>query len=195
MQEKVFLKWLKNICDMRPESEKYKKVLNILRESTPTLNSTVDIEREVMSRISNNRQRLSLPDLMDFFFGWVYIRWVRRTLIIASFLLVAVFVYQQGIILKQINYMSRQTILVDGGNESANLDVVQKKLMIYKLTRRKLPSKYVTISEKEMQELLESVKELQIKYKDLLDLIDEDPQLKKYIEEKFIENNKVKTKL
>ena len=180
---------------MRPESENYKKVLNILRKSVPTLNSTVDIEREVMRRVSNSRKRLSLPDLMDFFFGWVYISWVRRTLITASLFLVAVFVYQQGIILKQINYMSGQTILVDGGNESANLDMVQKKLMMYKLTGRKLPSKYVTISEKEMQELLESVKELQIKYKDLLDLIDKDPQLKKYIEKKIIENNKVKTKL
>jgi hypothetical protein len=180
---------------MKAESEKYKKVLEILRKSDPALNSTMDIEREVIKRISGKRQGLRLPDLLDFFFGWVYIRWVRRSLITASIFLVVVFIYQQGIILKQINYLSRQTIIVDGGNESTNLDVVQKKLMMYKFTGRKLSSKYVTISEKEMQELLESLNELQIKYKDLLNLIEEDPQLKKYIEEKLIENNKIKTKL
>ena len=46
-----------------------------------------------------------------------------------------------------------------------------------------------------MNELLESVNELQIKYKDLEKLIEEDPELKKLIEEKLIENNRTKIKL
>lgn len=52
-----------------------------------------------------------------------------------------------------------------------------------------------TISEKQMKELLESVNELQIKYKDLENLIEEDPELKKLIEKKLIENNRTKINL
>ena len=36
---------------------------------------------------------------------------------------------------------------------------------------------------------------LQIKYKDLENLIEQDPELKKLIEKKLIENNRTKTKL
>ena len=46
-----------------------------------------------------------------------------------------------------------------------------------------------------MKELLESVNELQIKYKDLENLIEEDPELKKLIEKKLIENNRTKINL
>jgi hypothetical protein len=46
-----------------------------------------------------------------------------------------------------------------------------------------------------MKELLDSVNDLKIKYKDLMNLIEEDPELKKYIENKLIENNRSKIKL
>ncbi len=46
-----------------------------------------------------------------------------------------------------------------------------------------------------MKELLESVNELQIKYKDLENLIEEDPELKKLIKKKLIENNRTKINL
>jgi len=46
-----------------------------------------------------------------------------------------------------------------------------------------------------MKELLESVNELQVKYKDLEKLIEEDPELKKMIERKMKENNRTKINL
>ena len=46
-----------------------------------------------------------------------------------------------------------------------------------------------------MKELLESVNELQLKYKDLENLIEGDPELKKMIEKKMIENNSTKINL
>jgi hypothetical protein len=46
-----------------------------------------------------------------------------------------------------------------------------------------------------MKELLDSIKGLQIKYRDLENLIDEDPELKKYIEQRLLEDNHTKTKL
>ena len=46
-----------------------------------------------------------------------------------------------------------------------------------------------------MKELLESVNELQIKYKELENIIEGDPELKKLIEKKLIENNRTKINL
>ncbi|MCX6321559.1 MAG: hypothetical protein NTX93_07130 [Bacteroidia bacterium] len=178
------------------ENEKYIKVLNILRKSKPVLGSTDNIEKEVIKRIARVHQsRLNLSEVIDFLFGWVYIGWVRRSLITASIVLVLVFVYQQSIILKRIDFLSRQTVVIDRENVSTHEDEIEKKLLIYKNSGRRFSSKTITISEKQMKELLESVNELQIKYKDLENLIEEDPELKKLIEKKLIENNRTKINL
>ena len=181
---------------MEPESEKYKKVLNILRKSKPVLDSTRDIENEVIKKISKTQQpAVVLSDVIDFLFGWIYVGWVRRILITASVFLVLIFVFQQTIILKQINLLSKQTIVLDVDNLSASSNRLEKQLMSYRITTRRFPSKSITISEKQLEQLLDSVNELQIHYKDLLNLIEEDPELKKMIENKLNENNLTKIKL
>jgi hypothetical protein len=120
---------------------------------------------------------------------------VRRTLITASVVLVIVFVYQQGIILKQINYLSRQTIVIDGETASSPAYQIEKMIITYKLSGKRFPSQSITISDKQMKQLLESVNELQIKYNDLKNLIEDDPELRKLIEKKLIENSRTKINL
>jgi hypothetical protein len=181
---------------MKPESEKYDNVLNLLRESKPVLDSTEDIEKEVIKRITKvNHSQLNLPEIIDFLFGWVYIGWVRRGLIAASILLVLVFVFQQGIILKRIGMLSKQTVINDKESVSTPTDEIEKLLMVYKNSGRRFPSKTITISEKQMKELLEKVDELKNKYKELENIIEGDPELKKLIEKKQIETNRTKINL
>jgi hypothetical protein len=181
---------------MKAESEKYKKVLNILRKSKPGLSSTDDIEREVINRIlATHQSGFNLSEVIDFMFGWVYIGWVRRMLITASVVMVFVFVWQQGVILKRIDLLSRQTVVIDKEDISSSAGEIEKVLTIYRNSGRKFPSKTITISEKQMKEVIDSIKELQTKYKDLENLIKEDPGLKNYIEQKLTENNRSKIKL
>lgn len=181
---------------MKPENEKYDKVLNLLRESTPLLDSTEDIEREVIKRIKKaHHSGLYLSEAVDFLFGWVYIGWVRRSLITASFLLILIFVYQQAVILKRIEVISRQTVVIDRENTETSSDRLEKLLMVYMNSGRKFPTKNKTLSESQVKEFLDSVNELQIKYKDLENLIENDPELKKLIEKKLIENSSTKINL
>ena len=91
--------------------------------------------------------------------------------------------------------LSRQTVVIDKENTLSPADEIEKLLIVYKNSGRIFPSKTITISERQMKELLESVNELQIKYKDLENLIEEDPELKKLIEKKLIENNRTKINL
>jgi hypothetical protein len=180
---------------MKSESEKYDKILNLLKKSQPELDSAEKIEREVINRISGiKKPAMIFSEVIDFMFGWIYIGWVRKTLIAASVVLVIIFVYQQGIILKQIDLLSRQTI-INNKNSGTSSDEIEKLLTIYRISGKRFPSKSVTISEREMKELLESIKELQLKYKDLENLIEEDPELRKIIEEKLLENSHTKTNL
>jgi flagellar capping protein FliD len=67
--------------------------------------------------------------------------------------------------------------------------------MLYKLAGRKLPKGNITISERKMKQFMNSYNELQDKYKDLVKIIDENPELKKLIEEKMSEKNKKKFNL
>lgn len=181
---------------MNTESEKYNKIVKLLRESKPLLNSTGDIQREVIKKISMApHPKFNLSEIFEFLFGWVYISWVRRSLIVASVMLVVFFVWQQGMILKQINYLSRQTIMINREATTDPAEVIEKRLLMYKLSGRRFPSQPITISEKQMNQLLDSVNELQVKYKVLKNLIEEDPELKKYIENKLNENNRTKIKL
>lgn len=181
---------------MEGESEKYRKVLDILRRSKPVINSTEDIESEVIRRILQTRKkRIGVADVTDFLFGWVYIGWVRRSLSAASILLVMMFVYQQGVILKQISYLSRQTVSIKMESQSMPSGEIEKQLMIYKLSGRKISSGNITMSEEQMIRLLDSVNKLQSEYSDLVKMIRDDPQLKKMIENKRSEKNRIKIKL
>ena len=178
---------------MNQGNEKYNNVLNLLKVSKPKLGSAEDIEREVIKRITSvNPVMSTLTGIIDFLFSWVYIGWVRRSLIVASVALVVIFIYQQGVILKRIDFLTRQTVVIDGKNNPDPVDQFEKILMNYKNEVRKLPLKTITISEKQMKELIESVNELQIKYKDLEKLIEDDPEIKKLIEKKLIENTRTK---
>ena len=181
---------------MKTESEKYNKVLNVLRNSKPVLNSAEDIEKEVIKRVSKVKQPMfNFSEVVDSLFGWVYIGWVRRSLITASVLLVIVFIYQQGVMFRQINFLSRQIIVTGGEMQISTDQQVEKLLVMYKRSGRVFPSRNITISEKQMKELIDSVNEVKTKYKDLMEIIQKDPELKKYVENKLIENSRTKIKL
>jgi len=169
---------------MKPDNEKYDKLIDLLRNSKPSLGDTAGIEREVIRRVSSSRKPgLVLSEAIDFLFGWVYIGWIRRSLIVASFALVFIFIYQQAAILKKIDFLSRQTIIVK--HNQPQPDDFEKLLTEYRNSGRRFSSKSFTFSEKQLRELFDSVNEMQIKFKDLENLINEDPELKKLIEKKL----------
>jgi hypothetical protein len=181
---------------MVQERKKYNCVLDILRKSKPVLDSTEGIEKEVIKRITiAEKSKFNLSDITDFLFGWTYIGWIRRSLITASILLVMIFVYQQGIIIKQVNFLSRQITIMEGETAPSVDNEIGKQIVMYKMSGRRLPSKYITISEKQMKQLMESINELEVKYKDLQNLIEENPELKRYIEEKMKGKNRININL
>jgi hypothetical protein len=163
------------------ETGKYDKITAMLRKSVPDPGSLDGIENSIISRISQ-KQRSSgyFSNLTDFLFGWVYISWVRRSLVAASFVLLAIFVWQQNYIMNQVEYLGKQI-----NNRITKYDpsvALEKKLILYKSRSQ------VMVPEEDLNRLLDSLKSTQNKYRDIMNLIDSDPILKRAVEEKLKKN-------
>lgn len=167
---------------MKTDKEKYEKIVEALRKSTPELTRYSAIEETVINRISKNNY-IAPTGIFAFLFGWIYIGWVRKGLIAASFALLGFFLYQQHNIMNQINDMSnriRQNDRLIIYDPSAALETRQ---MLLKISRERTGGYY--LSEKDLAKILDSLNHLNNRYRNLLDLIDDDPQLKKKVEEKL----------
>ena len=107
-------------------------------------------------------------------------------------MLIAIFVYQQAFIFRQVKAISKNIVIT--GNESSDVSssVLGRRLTLYRMSSRLSPAGEIRIPESQLEELLDSYNELQVKYKDLLRIIEENPELKKTIEKKLKEekNNK-----
>jgi hypothetical protein len=181
---------------MKTEGEKYDRVLNILRKSKPELTGLDKVEGKVLHEIqkSGNEKQEGF-NLFDYLFGWVYVGWVRNTLITVSVFFVALFIYQQSLILKRISLLENQTIVTGSqfvSNPSADIDY---KLLQNKLSLRKLIPGQVTITKKQLEKFMDSYENLEQKYEDLIRIIDDDPELKQMLEKKLNEKNKKKFNL
>jgi hypothetical protein len=176
---------------MKEDINKYDKVLNMLRNSKPVLTDPEAISDRVIRLLREERSKVSFTELLiEFLFGWAYVGWVRRSMITVSMSIILIFGFQQAIILKRINDLSSQKI--ENGNSimTSIEDEITSKMLIYRITGRKLSDDKLPVSKKEIDEMIKSVNKLQVKYKDVIDLIENDPQLKEYVENRMKELNK-----
>jgi hypothetical protein len=181
---------------MEQTNEKYKKVLEILKNSKPVLGSYADIEEKVLERISvKQKSKIELSDLVDFLFGWTYIAWVRRSLITASVCMVIVFVFQQSIMMKQINNLSRQIESYERDASGAPLEYPERRMMFLRFSEKRFPLFRNGRSDKQVEELLRTIDQLKKEYKELDSMLKDDPELKGMIEKKLSEINGNRTKI
>jgi len=181
---------------MEQANEKYEKVMEILRGTNPVLRSTNEIEEKVMNRISvNRRPDTDMSDLIDFLFGWTYIKWVRRSLVAASVFLVIVFVFQQSIMMRQISNLSRQIESYERDASGIPGGYTDRRMLMLRFSERRFPFLKKNNSDKQLEELFRTIDQLKMEYKDLQNMIEEDPELKKLIEKKLSEINGNKIKI
>ncbi|MGD0340897.1 MAG: hypothetical protein ABSA76_04210, partial [Bacteroidales bacterium] len=179
---------------MKSESNKYERITEILKRSKPALTGREAIEENVMERIENKKKAAESYNFMDYLFGWVYIGWVRRGLVAASILIIAFFAVQQSVILKRINNLERQTISTGTSFVRGVPDDFESAFMFYRQSPSKVLLKGGKLSERQLKQIEETINDLQARYSNLIKLIEDDPELKQYIEKKLTESNKKKFK-
>jgi len=181
---------------METESEGYRKIITLLRASKPELSSAEKLESEIMQRIAGKSRAVVAADsFISFLFGWTYIGWVRRSLITVSIILVAFFIWQQSLIVRQINVLNSRLLISEIENVKYQPRVDGKKLLMMGKSGSGFSDGEIEFSEDKIEKLLESYATLKSDYGELLKLINEDPELKKLIEEKADQNRIKKFKL
>ncbi|MDP4223877.1 MAG: hypothetical protein Q8868_11245 [Bacteroidota bacterium] len=181
---------------MEAGHEKYNKAVRILRRSKPELKGSEVIGENVIRMIGETKgKHASFQDLLETIFAWTYVGWVRRSLVTASLLLVLFFVYQQTMILRGVNEISKREIKSSDGTSSISANRIERQLMMFRLTGKGLAADKTTISKEQLEQILESYNELQNKYSNLIRIIEEDPELKAYVEKKINDSNNKKTNL
>lgn len=185
---------MKDISEMNSESNKYERITDILKKSRPILTGSEAIEENVMERIRVRRKATESYNFLDHLFGWVYIGWVRSGLVAASVIIIAFFVVQQSIILKRINNLERQEIPINPSFVKGVHDVFEPAFMLD--TRSgKFSLKGGTLSDRQLKLLEKSINDLQTSYSNLIKLIEDNPELKQYLENKLSEKDKKKINL
>ncbi len=181
---------------MKSVNDKYKKTIEILKKSKPVTGSTDIIAREVLRRISSSsgRKPETFP-VFDFLFSWTEIVWIRRSLIAASILLVAMFIHQQSVIVKQLNWLSNQIIFSQEKTDYKTRTEFVRRLKLLRFSENTIPQERNNISGEQLENLIESLDKLQSDYDDLMKIIQDDPELKELIEKKLNEMNNKKIKL
>jgi hypothetical protein len=176
---------------MNPTDEKYDRLLHLLRKSKPEAPWYNLMEDEIMKRISGKPE--TAHGIFDFIFGWIYIGWVRRSLIALSFVLLGFFLWQQNNILKEVNELGKKVSASRMGPNYDPAAALEKKQMLLKLSREKTGN--IVIRQEDLTMLLDSLKNLNVRYRDLLDLVNEYPELKKVVEENLQKNLQSRIKL
>lgn len=171
--------------------KKYNKVLNMLRNSKPVLEKKDSLTERVIGKLEEGRSKFMLQEVIfEFLFGWVDMVWMRRTMVTLALVIAIFFIYQQSLLLKKINDLSVQRIHNSSLLMTNMNDDFSDKLLIYKITGRKLTDEQISVSQKEIDEMINSLNKLKIKYKDVINLIQNDPQLKNYVESRMNEKQK-----
>lgn len=187
MRGKVSEKCFKNICKMDHRSDKYEKLIGVLKKSIPDAGFSAEYigERVMKSISSGNRPK---NEIIDYVFKWVNIGWLRRSLITASFLLIGIFILQQRIMMDQITDLSQQ---ISRYERMGSYDPY-KRLEFKKLVNSELQSGSITIPEKDLNSLLDSVRVLSRRYEDIMQIIGRNPELKKSVQKEIKNRSKMK---
>jgi hypothetical protein len=179
---------------MKNESDKYKRITDILKKSRPVMTGSEAIEENVMERIRVNRKDNEKYNILDRLFGWVYIGWVRNGLVAASVMIIAFFTVQQSIILKRINILDRQEVSTGPTFIKGVPDDFESAFMLDTRSGR-ISLKGGKLSDRQLKQLEKSINDLQTSYSILIKLIEDNPELKHYLESKLSEKDKKKINL
>lgn len=174
---------------MNTGDEKYAKIIKALRHQEPDNFTLSEIEETVLNSISEKGRAYPVKqNVIDFIFGWIWIGWVRRSLITASLCLVIFFVWQQNSILTKIDRLQmqiRQNDRMITYNPSLTLE---KKVLLKRLSEEENLNEKIIIDKSDLEQLLDSLERMQSRYSKIIKLIENDPALKKSVEQQLRKN-------
>lgn len=139
------------------------KIIGLLRNYKPDLHDRYKLEKDIIKSINT---RKSLPDII---FGWADIVWLRRSLAVASLLIIAVFVIQQSVLINRIDKLEDRVtgfnteMILDYQRENVRVNAVMMENQGYSML-----SDSINIARDDLLKLLKEYRDLQTRYEDML---------------------------
>lgn len=173
---------------------KYQKTVSLLKKS----GQMTDIEQtgqHVMARLYaiGNRKSHAVV-IYEFLFGWTEIPWVRRSLTFASFILILMFVYQQSVIVRQMNTLSNQVKSYQSDPVSVFQNEVISRYRLIKASGGRMYEQ-TGLTEEQIQMIIRSYDQIRKDYDNLMKAIESNPELKRILNEQKSELNSGKVKI
>ncbi|MCD4769684.1 MAG: hypothetical protein K8R35_05900 [Bacteroidales bacterium] len=147
---------------------KYNKVKEKLKRFIPTLQNEADLVSSIIKLTDDRRSVSILDSVIDIFFGWTNLLWVRRGFAVISLFIVFLFLFQQVKIIHRINSLEGRIV---GGSTQNIIEYQQHKVKINSLQYNNGPGSLlndsIVVADRDLRDLINSYTELQKKYEDL----------------------------
>ncbi|MFC2081517.1 hypothetical protein ACFLR8_04840 [Bacteroidota bacterium] len=142
--------------------EKYLKIINILKSNSPVFTNKKRITDDIMSRIIESSEISTLQEkLVDYFFGWVNIYWLRGTMAVAAVIFTGFFIIQQLIISNRLDKLQNQSIrmenIINGREPVLGMN---QRILINTFMENQRKEDSITISTYDLEELVNNYWEL-----------------------------------
>lgn len=174
----------------------YAAIIDLLRKSKPSIDQQTRLEERILEQVEKKgSSTFRLDDIVESLFAWVNMPWLRRCLIAVSMVLVVIFVIQQSILVNQVRDISRQVIVFKNDIKPDGVPDIGSKLVLYRFSDRLLSKGEIRISGKDLEKIIGAYNELDGRYKDLLRIIGENPEIRNYVEKKLSEEQRYKPNL
>lgn len=143
--------------------EELDKIKEHLRAYQPQMRDRDELRDDVMKRISCRKSG------MDYVFGWTEIVWLRRSMALASVLIVILFGIQQVFMTKRIEKLEKRMISINTDKvlEYQREKVIANSVLFTDLERKDMNDS-IKVATGDLLDLVKSYRSLQTKYEEIL---------------------------
>ncbi len=113
----------------------------------------------------------------------------------AALIIFTVFVYQQADILRSVRSLEKEIVSIRSEQPSVNVRDLERRLTVFKISSKISTGRKIEVYESQLQEIIDSYKNLEQKYENLNRIIEEDSLLKNYFENKLKEEENNRSKI
>jgi len=168
------------------KTDKYSKVIEVLKGNKPVLANKERLTDDIMKRIQEPVNKFTFQEkLSNYLFGWADIGWIRGTMAIAATVFVGFFIVQQLVITDRINTLEKQLIKTVNTFNTQEPDLgIMQKVLLNIVVKDQMAGDSITISRSDLEKLLNSYLELQENY----DNMEQNAGINSYIQNKIRRN-------
>lgn len=148
------------------KTNKYSKVIKVLKGNKPVLADKEKLTSDIMERIRKPKGKFDFQKMVaNYLFGWADIGWVRGTMAVAATVIIGIFIFQQVVISTRLNTLEKQLIKTVNINNARQPELgIMQKVLLNKLADDQITSDSITVSRSDLEELLNSFHELEQYY-------------------------------